>query len=185
MLQESAECAAGFVSVYPVLQCGSSSVAAQLFSSSWNLGVIWVHPIPAIQQNSWNKQVTTLTAGAAVKPEPSASRGTFVFCWRCCQGAERELGHFWESLSSLRKLLQHECSLCPDAKPFNTFADLEQHMRKQHELFCCKLCVKHLKVSWACAWMCGVSLHDLQEFLGRWEGRTARIYFSSLFLQWG
>lgn len=61
----------------------------------------------------------------------------------------------WESLSSLRKLLQHECSLCPDAKPFNTFADLEQHMRKQHELFCCKLCVKHLKVSWASAWMCG------------------------------
>ncbi|XP_025941211.1 E3 ubiquitin-protein ligase ZNF598 isoform X2 [Apteryx rowi] len=45
-----------------------------------------------------------------------------------------------------RKLLQHECSLCPDARPFSTFADLEQHMRKQHELFCCKLCVKHLKI---------------------------------------
>ncbi|XP_040539887.1 E3 ubiquitin-protein ligase ZNF598 isoform X3 [Gallus gallus] len=45
-----------------------------------------------------------------------------------------------------RKLLQHECFLCPDLKPFNTFADLEQHMRKQHELFCCKLCVKHLKI---------------------------------------
>ncbi|KAM9014733.1 E3 ubiquitin-protein ligase ZNF598 isoform 1-T1 [Ara ararauna] len=45
-----------------------------------------------------------------------------------------------------RKLLQHKCSLCPDLKPFNTFADLEQHMRKQHELFCCKLCVKHLKI---------------------------------------
>ncbi|XP_030901267.2 E3 ubiquitin-protein ligase ZNF598 isoform X2 [Melopsittacus undulatus] len=45
-----------------------------------------------------------------------------------------------------RKLLQHKCSLCPDVKPFNTFADLEQHMRKQHELFCCKLCVKHLKI---------------------------------------
>ncbi|XP_053936579.1 E3 ubiquitin-protein ligase ZNF598 isoform X2 [Cuculus canorus] len=45
-----------------------------------------------------------------------------------------------------RKLLQHECPLCPDAKPFSTFADLEQHMRKQHELFCCKLCVKHLKI---------------------------------------
>ncbi|KFO88084.1 Zinc finger protein 598, partial [Buceros rhinoceros silvestris] len=45
-----------------------------------------------------------------------------------------------------RKLLQHECSLCPELKPFNTFADLEQHMRKQHELFCCKLCVKHLKI---------------------------------------
>ncbi|XP_074960749.1 E3 ubiquitin-protein ligase ZNF598 isoform X3 [Phalacrocorax aristotelis] len=51
-----------------------------------------------------------------------------------------------KSFSSRRKLLQHECSLCPDAKPFNTFADLEQHMRKQHELFCCKLCVKHLKI---------------------------------------
>ncbi|XP_050823223.1 E3 ubiquitin-protein ligase ZNF598 isoform X2 [Gopherus flavomarginatus] len=45
-----------------------------------------------------------------------------------------------------RKLLQHECPLCPDVRPFNTIVDLEQHMRKQHELFCCKLCVKHLKI---------------------------------------
>ncbi|NWU93019.1 ZN598 ligase, partial [Upupa epops] len=45
-----------------------------------------------------------------------------------------------------RKLLQHECPLCPELKPFSTFMDLEQHMRKQHELFCCKLCVKHLKI---------------------------------------
>ncbi|XP_008120356.1 E3 ubiquitin-protein ligase ZNF598 [Anolis carolinensis] len=45
-----------------------------------------------------------------------------------------------------RKLLQHECPLCPDARPFATVVDLEQHMRKQHELFCCKLCVKHLKI---------------------------------------
>ncbi|KAJ7306120.1 hypothetical protein JRQ81_010486 [Phrynocephalus forsythii] len=45
-----------------------------------------------------------------------------------------------------RKLLQHECPLCPEARPFATVADLEQHMRKQHELFCCKLCVKHLKI---------------------------------------
>lgn len=37
------------------------TLAAQLFSSSWNLGVICFHPIPAIQQNSWNKQVTTLS----------------------------------------------------------------------------------------------------------------------------
>ncbi|XP_048349460.1 E3 ubiquitin-protein ligase ZNF598 [Sphaerodactylus townsendi] len=45
-----------------------------------------------------------------------------------------------------RKLLQHECPLCPDARPFATVVELEQHMRKQHELFCCKLCVKHLKI---------------------------------------
>ncbi|XP_038274648.1 E3 ubiquitin-protein ligase ZNF598 isoform X2 [Dermochelys coriacea] len=45
-----------------------------------------------------------------------------------------------------RKLLQHECPLCPDVRPFSTIVDLEQHMRKQHELFCCKLCVKHLKI---------------------------------------
>lgn len=45
-----------------------------------------------------------------------------------------------------RKLLQHECPLCPEARPFATVVDLEQHMRKQHELFCCKLCVKHLKI---------------------------------------
>ncbi|XP_069590700.1 E3 ubiquitin-protein ligase ZNF598 [Ranitomeya imitator] len=47
--------------------------------------------------------------------------------------------------SLFRWLLQHECRLCPEMRPFHAFADLEQHMRKHHELFCCKLCVKHLK----------------------------------------
>ncbi|XP_072273635.1 E3 ubiquitin-protein ligase ZNF598 isoform X2 [Pyxicephalus adspersus] len=47
--------------------------------------------------------------------------------------------------SLYRRLLQHECFLCPDMRPFHSFPDLEQHMRKNHELFCCKLCVKHLK----------------------------------------
>ncbi|XP_073414504.1 E3 ubiquitin-protein ligase ZNF598 isoform X1 [Dendrobates tinctorius] len=47
--------------------------------------------------------------------------------------------------SIFRRLLQHECHLCPEMRPFHAFADLEQHMRKHHELFCCKLCVKHLK----------------------------------------
>lgn len=46
-----------------------------------------------------------------------------------------------------RKLLQHECPLCPDSRAFPAIVELEQHMRKQHELFCCKLCVKHLKAS--------------------------------------
>ncbi|XP_075686675.1 E3 ubiquitin-protein ligase ZNF598 [Rhinoderma darwinii] len=47
--------------------------------------------------------------------------------------------------SLYRQLLQHECHLCPEIRPFNTFTDLEQHMRKHHELFGCKLCLKHLK----------------------------------------
>ncbi|XP_044768028.1 E3 ubiquitin-protein ligase ZNF598-like isoform X3 [Neomonachus schauinslandi] len=45
-----------------------------------------------------------------------------------------------------RQLLQHECPQCPELPPFGLFGDLEQHMRKQHELFCCKLCLKHLKI---------------------------------------
>ncbi|KAK2496113.1 hypothetical protein MC885_014137 [Smutsia gigantea] len=45
-----------------------------------------------------------------------------------------------------RQLLQHECPRCPDLPPFSLFGDLEQHMRKQHELFCCRLCLKHLKI---------------------------------------
>ncbi|XP_032957802.1 E3 ubiquitin-protein ligase ZNF598 isoform X3 [Rhinolophus ferrumequinum] len=45
-----------------------------------------------------------------------------------------------------RQLLHHECPRCPELPPFGLFGDLEQHMRKQHELFCCKLCLKHLKI---------------------------------------
>ncbi|XP_045045673.1 E3 ubiquitin-protein ligase ZNF598 isoform X7 [Desmodus rotundus] len=45
-----------------------------------------------------------------------------------------------------RQLLQHECPRCPELPPFSLFGDLEQHMRKQHELFCCKLCLKYLKI---------------------------------------
>ncbi|XP_015671731.1 E3 ubiquitin-protein ligase ZNF598 [Protobothrops mucrosquamatus] len=45
-----------------------------------------------------------------------------------------------------RKLLQHECPLCSESRAFPAIVELEQHMRKQHELFCCKLCVKHLKI---------------------------------------
>lgn len=51
----------------------------------------------------------------------------------------------WLSVSP-RQLLHHECPRCPELPPFSLFGDLEQHMRKQHELFCCKLCLKHLKV---------------------------------------
>lgn len=47
-----------------------------------------------------------------------------------------------------RKILLHECPHCPEPKVFSKFEELEQHMRKQHELFCCKLCAKHLKVAY-------------------------------------
>ncbi|XP_037545458.1 E3 ubiquitin-protein ligase ZNF598 [Nematolebias whitei] len=45
-----------------------------------------------------------------------------------------------------RRLLLSECPLCREPKVFSRFEELEQHMRKQHELFCCKLCLKHLKI---------------------------------------
>uniref|UniRef100_A0A3P9KLP8 RING-type E3 ubiquitin transferase n=1 Tax=Oryzias latipes TaxID=8090 RepID=A0A3P9KLP8_ORYLA len=48
--------------------------------------------------------------------------------------------------SQYRRLLFSECPRCPEPKIFCTFEELEKHMRKQHELFCCKLCTKHLKI---------------------------------------
>ncbi|KAL4624460.1 zinc finger protein 598-like [Arapaima gigas] len=48
--------------------------------------------------------------------------------------------------AQFRKILQSECPQCLDPKVFYKFEELEQHMRKQHELFSCKLCVKHLKI---------------------------------------
>ncbi|CAL8305882.1 unnamed protein product [Merluccius merluccius] len=45
-----------------------------------------------------------------------------------------------------RRLLLPECPHCPEPKIFSRFEELEQHVRKQHELFCCKLCTKHLKI---------------------------------------
>lgn len=49
-------------------------------------------------------------------------------------------------LCFIRHLLLPECLRCSEPKVFSKFEELEQHMRKQHELFCCKLCTKHLKV---------------------------------------
>ncbi|XP_019962097.2 E3 ubiquitin-protein ligase ZNF598 [Paralichthys olivaceus] len=48
--------------------------------------------------------------------------------------------------AQFRHLLLSECVRCPEPKVFARFEELEQHMRKQHELFCCKLCTKHLKI---------------------------------------
>ncbi|KAG5854499.1 hypothetical protein ANANG_G00038480 [Anguilla anguilla] len=48
--------------------------------------------------------------------------------------------------AQFRRILQSECPQCPEPRVFYKFEELEQHMRKQHELFCCKLCAKHLRI---------------------------------------
>lgn len=68
---------------------------------------------------------------------------------------------------SPRQLLHHECPRCPELPPFGLFGDLEQHMRKQHELFCCKLCLKHLKVRAHPHSALGLFLRDLRRVPGR------------------
>lgn len=46
----------------------------------------------------------------------------------------------------IRYLLSPVCRYCPEPKVFSKFDELEHHMRKQHEVFSCKLCANHLKV---------------------------------------
>ncbi|KAJ8413513.1 hypothetical protein AAFF_G00080200 [Aldrovandia affinis] len=48
--------------------------------------------------------------------------------------------------AQFRRILQSECPECPEPRVFSKFEELEQHIRKQHELFCCKLCAKHLRI---------------------------------------
>ncbi|XP_068192584.1 E3 ubiquitin-protein ligase ZNF598 [Antennarius striatus] len=48
--------------------------------------------------------------------------------------------------SQYRRLLMSECLHCSETKVFSKFEDLQQHMRRQHKLFCCKLCTTHLKI---------------------------------------
>ena len=43
------------------------------------------------------------------------------------------------------KLLEHRCKLCPDRPADRSFKALRDHMRRQHTLFFCDLCVE-LKV---------------------------------------
>ncbi|XP_068605775.1 E3 ubiquitin-protein ligase ZNF598 [Brachionichthys hirsutus] len=48
--------------------------------------------------------------------------------------------------SQYRRLLMSECLHCSEFKVFSKFDDLQQHMRRQHKLFSCKLCTMHLKI---------------------------------------
>jgi hypothetical protein len=44
------------------------------------------------------------------------------------------------------RLLEHVCNICVGRPAFRTFQNLKDHMRKEHELYYCDLCVENLKV---------------------------------------
>uniref|UniRef100_A0A1B6LIS3 RING-type E3 ubiquitin transferase n=1 Tax=Graphocephala atropunctata TaxID=36148 RepID=A0A1B6LIS3_9HEMI len=43
-------------------------------------------------------------------------------------------------------LLAHVCAKCPNRHAFQTFVNLREHVRKEHELYYCDLCVDNLKI---------------------------------------
>lgn len=48
-----------------------------------------------------------------------------------------------------QKLLEHRCWICSKNSnhwPFRTFSQLKDHMRREHELFYCEICVDNLKI---------------------------------------
>ncbi|KAJ8977097.1 hypothetical protein NQ317_003651 [Molorchus minor] len=47
------------------------------------------------------------------------------------------------------KLLEHRCQICEESErkwPFKTFQQLKDHMRREHELFYCDICVENLRI---------------------------------------
>ncbi len=44
------------------------------------------------------------------------------------------------------KLLVHTCGVCPSKPGFSNLQNLKDHLRKEHEMFFCDLCVDNLKV---------------------------------------
>ncbi|XP_067275767.1 LOW QUALITY PROTEIN: E3 ubiquitin-protein ligase ZNF598 [Pseudorasbora parva] len=77
------------------------------------------------------------------KPEPFAALK--ILQYQCEKKYDIYFGDA-KIYAQFRKILLHECPHCPEPKVFSKFEELEHHMRKQHELFCCKLCAKHLKI---------------------------------------
>lgn len=45
---------------------------------------------------------------------------------------------------SFDNILENRCQICAHARPERCFKDLQNHLRKQHTLFYCNLCVDHL-----------------------------------------
>lgn len=52
-------------------------------------------------------------------------------------------------------LLAHVCPKCPERHAFQNFALLRDHMRREHELYYCDLCIDNLKVSAVSNSKCG------------------------------
>lgn len=44
------------------------------------------------------------------------------------------------------ELLENRCRICTNARSEKTFKDLQSHLRKEHTLFYCNLCIDHLKL---------------------------------------
>lgn len=61
---------------------------------------------------------------------------------------ERESGLCYadkEVRSKVNELLQHKCSICPDQPPERTLNKLREHMKREHHLFYCDICLEHLQ----------------------------------------
>ncbi|CAG2122227.1 unnamed protein product, partial [Medioppia subpectinata] len=56
--------------------------------------------------------------------------------------------HFEDDLAleSYGKLLEHPCRKCRGRQPLKSLHDLNTHLRKEHDLHLCDLCVKNLKL---------------------------------------
>ena len=54
--------------------------------------------------------------------------------YRICFETEELQSQYWD-------LLSHQCPLCPPARKFPTFAQLERHVRRDHDLFYCQVCL--------------------------------------------
>ena len=62
------------------------------------------------------------------------------------------------------KLLEYRCQMCRNTKPLSSFNVLKDHMRREHNLHCCDLCVTHLKVSMNFSIYLTFILHFYQTF---------------------
>lgn len=62
---------------------------------------------------------------------------------------DRKFGVCFESHSLQKiyfKLLEHNCSICDRLPPFRNFHQLRDHMKREHELQYCELCVNNLRI---------------------------------------
>ena len=45
----------------------------------------------------------------------------------------------------VKELLEHRCQFCPSRQPERSFGRLRDHMKREHEMFYCDLCVENLQ----------------------------------------